>query len=89
MYLFLAAESLQFNGLDYLLWKQPVDLNDHATEISLRFNTARNSGILLFAKGRILEDGYMLLELFEKSLIFYFKTKGKMINGSSCLTYRN
>ncbi|XP_057291854.1 contactin-associated protein-like 5 [Hydractinia symbiolongicarpus] len=70
-----ATESLQFFGSDYLVWRPRIQLNSFATEISLRFRPAQQSGILYFASSDNLQNGYMFIELYKMALILVFKTK--------------
>ena len=72
---FTAKQAVTFSGKQYVTWVPQTSMNSLVTDIFVRFKSNQASGIILFITGQSASE-FMLLELFERTLVLKIKING-------------
>ena len=76
-FMFTAKQAVTFFGEQYVTWESTPEtsMNSLVTDIFVRFKSNQASGIILFITGQSASE-FMLLELFERTLVLKIKING-------------
>ena len=74
---FTAKQAVTFSGKQYVTWVPQTSMNSLVTDIFVRFKSNQASGIILFITGQSASE-FMLLELFERTLVLKIKINGML-----------